>query len=128
MKFFMKTVPDVSAPPTPPSPELMAEMSRFVEESFRNGTLVATGAMDPRTKRIEHRSGQFSITDGPFTEAKEAVVGWAIVNADSVEQAIELSKKFWSIVGDGQGTIQRIYDPGEMPPQFSQGSGSPGPG
>lgn len=128
MKFFMKTVPDVSAPPTPPSPELMAEMGRFVEESFRNGTLVATGAMDPRTKRIDHRAGQFSITDGPFTEAKEAVVGWAIVNADSVEQAIELSKKFWSIVGDGQGTIQRIYDPGEMPPQFSQGSGSPGPG
>ena len=120
MKFFMQTTPDVSQPPTPPSPDLMAEMGRFVEESFRNGTLVATGAMDPRTKRIEHRGGQFTITDGPFTEAKEAVVGWAIVNADSVEQAIELSKKFWSIVGDGNGTIQRVYDPGEMPPQFTE--------
>lgn len=119
MKFFMKTVPDVSAPPTPPSPELMADMARFIEDSFRNGTLVATGAMDPRTKRIEHRSGQFTITDGPFTEAKEAVVGWAIVNADSIDDAIELSKTFWGIVGDGQGTIQRVYDPGEMPPQFS---------
>ena len=121
MKFFMKTTPDISQPPKPPSPELMAEMGRFVEESFRNGTLVATGAMDPRTKRIEHRGDRFTITDGPFTEAKEAVVGWAIVNADSVEAAIELSKKFWAIVGDGQGTIQRVYDPGEMPPQFTEG-------
>ena len=123
MKFFMKTTPDLSQPPTPPSPELMAEMGRFVEASFRDGTLVATGAMDPRTKRIEHRGGQFTITDGPFTEAKEAVVGWAIVNADSVEAAIELSKKFWAIVGDGQGTIQRVYDNGEMPPQFSNEAG-----
>ena len=123
MKFFMKTTPDLSKPPTPPSPELMAEMGRFVEESFRNGTLVATGAMDPRTQRIEHKAGQFTITDGPFTEAKEAVVGWAIVNADSVEAAIELSKKFWAIVGDGQGTIQRVYDNGETPPQFTNERG-----
>jgi hypothetical protein len=120
MKFFMKTTPDVSAPPNPPSPELMAEMATFIEESFRNGTLVATGALDPRTTRIEHRSGQFSVTDGPYSEAKEAVVGWAIVNAASKEEAIELSKRFWTIVGDGTGTIQRVYDPGEMPPQFTE--------
>jgi hypothetical protein len=120
MKFFMKTTPDASAPPTPPSAELMADMAKFIEESFRNGTLVATGAMDPRTTRIEHRSGQFTVTDGPFSEAKEAVVGWAIVNASSEAEAIELSKRFWAIVGDGTGTIQRVYDPGEMPPQFSE--------
>ncbi len=121
MKFFMKTTPDVSVPPTPPSKELMDEMATFIEESFRNGTLVATGALDPRTTRIEHRSGSFTVTDGPFSEAKEAVVGWAIVQAPSKEAAIELSKKFWAIVGDGNGTIQQIYDPGEMPPQFADG-------
>lgn len=120
MKFFMKSTPDVSRPSTPPSPELMAEMGRFIEESFRNGTLVATGALDPRTKRIAHRSGHFTITDGPYTEAKEAVVGWAIVNANSVDEAIELSKRFWAIAGDGDGTIQRVYDPDEVPPQFAQ--------
>lgn len=119
MKFFMKTTPDVSAPPTPPSSELIAEMATFIEASFRNGTLVATGALDPRTTRIEHRAGQFTVTDGPYSEAKEAVVGWAIVNAASKEEAIELSKRFWAIVGDGTGTIQQIYDPGEMPPQFT---------
>lgn len=119
MKFFMKTTPDASTPPTPPPPELMAEMATFIEESFRNGTLVATGAMDPRTTRIEHKAGAFTVTDGPYAEAKEAVVGWAIVDAASKEEAIELSKRFWQIVGDGTGTIQRVYDPGEMPPQFT---------
>jgi hypothetical protein len=115
MKFFMKTTPDPDAPPAPPSPELMQEMGTFIDESFRNGSLVATGALDPRTTRIEHRGGRFTVTDGPYSEAKEAVVGWAIVNAESKEAAIELSKRFWKLVGDGTGTIQRVYDPGEMP-------------
>ena len=118
MKFFLQTVPDAAAPATPPSADAMREMGSFIEESFRNGTLVATGAMERGGKRIEHRSGRFTITDGPFTEAKETVVGWAIVNADSEEQAIELSKRFWAIVGDGSGSIHRVYDPGEMPPGF----------
>ena len=118
MKFFMQTVPDAAVPATPPSPEMMAAMGAFIEESFRNGTLVATGAMELGGKRIEHRAGEFTITDGPYAEAKEAVVGWAIVNAESEAHAIELSKRFWSIVGDGTGSIHRVYDPGEMPPGF----------
>jgi len=83
MRYFMFTMPDESGPATPPSPEVMAEMGAYVEESFKNGTLVATGALDPRATRIEHRDGKFTITDGPFTEAKEAVVGWALVDVAS---------------------------------------------
>jgi hypothetical protein len=111
MKYFMKTVGDASTA----TPELMAEMGQFIEEGFRNGTLVATGALDPRTTRIQSAGGKITVTDGPFTEAKEAVVGWAIVEVGSKDEAIELSKRFWQIVGDGQGTIQRIFDAGEMP-------------
>ncbi len=116
MKYFMKTTPDQNAGTgIPPSGELMAEMGAFIEEGFRNGTLVATGALDPRTTRIQSVGGKISVTDGPYTEAKEAVVGWAIVEVGSKDEAIELSKRFWQIAGDGQGTIQRVYDPGEMP-------------
>lgn len=111
MKYFMKTVGDASTG----TPELMAEISKFMEEGFRNGTLVATGALDPRTTRIQSSGGKITVTDGPYTEAKEAVVGWAIVEVGSKDEAIELSKRFWAIVGDGQGTIQRIFEPGEMP-------------
>ena len=111
MKYFMKTVNST----TGATPELMEEMGKFIEEGFRNGSLVSTGAMDPRTTRISSSAGKITVTDGPFTEAKEAVVGWAIVEVDSKDEAVELSRRFWKIVGDGEGTIQRIYDPGEMP-------------
>jgi hypothetical protein len=115
MKYFLKTTPDPDAgTPGPPSAELYEEMGKFIEEGFRNGSLVATGALDPRTTVITSRGGNVTVTDGPFTEAKEAVVGWAIVDVKSKAEAIELSKRFWGLVGDGSGTIQRIYDPGEV--------------
>jgi hypothetical protein len=112
-QYFLYTTPDSDVPQAPPTPELAAEMGRFVAEGFANGTLVGTGALDPQVTKIEHRGGQFTLTDGPFTEAKEAVVGWAIVKVNSKEEAIELSKRFWRLVGDGTGIIQRIYEPGE---------------
>jgi hypothetical protein len=115
-RYFMQTTPDEKgATLPPPSAELMAEMGAFIEESFRNGTLIATGALDPHQIQITSSGGTITVTDGPYTEAKEAVVGWALVEAASKEEAIELSKKFWKLVGDGTGVIQRVFDPGEQP-------------
>jgi len=115
MKYFMKTASDAPGPANPPSPQLMEEMGKYIQEGFANGTLVATGSLDPRAIRIASSGGKITVTDGPYSEAKEAVVGWAIVEVASKEEAIELSKRFWAIVGDGEGTIQRIYDPSEIP-------------
>lgn len=115
MQYFLYTTPDDAGPQTPPPPELMAEMGNFIAEQFATRKLVATGSLDPHVTKITHRGGQFTLTDGPFTEAKELVVGWAIVDVDSKEEAIELSKRFWRMVGEGSGIIQRIYGPGEGP-------------
>jgi hypothetical protein len=119
MKFFMRTAPWLEdetgvADSAPPTPEQMAEMGAFVEEAFKSGKLVATGSLDPIATKIENKGGRFTLTDGPFTEAKEAVVGWAIVDVASKEEAIEYSKRFWRIVGDGVGFIQRVHDPSEQ--------------
>jgi hypothetical protein len=113
MKFLLMTTPDPNAPPRIPNPDEYAEMGKLIEDGFRDGTLVATGTMDPKVTKITSAAGNISLTDGPFTEAKEAIVGYALVNVDSKEQAIELSKRFWKIVGDGSGVIQRLYDPNE---------------
>jgi hypothetical protein len=51
------------------------------------------------------------VTDGPFAEAKEAVVGFALIDVRSKEEAIEHSKRFWSIVGDGEGEIRQVFGP-----------------
>lgn len=115
MKFLLMTTPDPDAPPAQPSPEEFAEMGKLIEEGFRDGTLVATGSMDSHVTKITSRGGAISLTDGPYTEAKEVAVGYALVNVASKDEAIELSKRFWKIVGDGSGIIQRLYDPNEIP-------------
>jgi hypothetical protein len=115
MRYLLYTTPSPNVPQAPPTPELMTEMGQLIEDGFKNGTLVATGALDPHVTKIENDNGSFTLTDGPFTEAKEAVVGWALVDVKTKDEAIELSKKFWRIVGDGTGVIQRVYDPSEQP-------------
>ena len=72
---------------------------------------LATGGLDPHATRIKNSGGKITVTDRPFTEAKEAVVGFAVVDARSKEEAIELSKRFWKIVGDGEGVLQQVFYP-----------------
>jgi len=115
MKFLMMTTPDPDAPPAQPTPEEYAAIGKLVEDGFRDGTLVSTGSMDSHVTKVTSRGGSISLTDGPYAEAKEVAVGYAIVNVASKEEAIELSKRFWKIIGDGSGIIQRLYDPNEVP-------------
>ena len=107
MRFLMMT----TGQQTPPTPELFEEMGKFVEEGFRTGYLVATGGLDASATRITSSKGKITVTDGPFAEAKEAVVGFALVEVKSKEEAIELSKRFWRIVGDGQREIRQVFGP-----------------
>ena len=51
------------------------------------------------------------MTDGPFTEAKEAIISFALVDVRSKEEAIELSRRFWQVVRTGEGAIQQVYGP-----------------
>ncbi len=116
MRFLMMTTGDASAAGAPPSPELYAEMGKLIDEMTRAGVLLATGGLDPRATRIRSSDGKITVTDGPFAEAKEAVVGFALIEAKSKEEAIEYSKRFWKVVGDGEGKIQQVFGPGDPIP------------
>ena len=94
----------------PPDQQLHAEMGRFVEELTRAGVLLATGGLDTGT-HIKATNGKIMLTDGPFTEAKEAIVSFALIEVRSKEEAIELSTRFWAIVKDGEGDIRQVYGP-----------------
>ncbi|MFC0041478.1 YciI family protein [Actinomadura rayongensis] len=113
MRYLMMTTDDSSSAGGPPDEAMMAEMGRFIEEMTRAGVLLATGGLEPGGKRITSSGGKVTITDGPFSEAKEQVVGFALVEVRDEAEAIELSRRFWAIVGDGQGTIQRVFGPEE---------------
>jgi hypothetical protein len=95
---------------TPPDEELFAEMGRFVEELSRAGVLLATGGLDAGT-HVTSSGGAVSFTDGPFTEAKEAIVSFALLDVRSRDEAIELAGRFWKIVGDGEGDVRQVFGP-----------------
>jgi len=94
-----------------PDEQMMTEMGRFVEELSRAGVLLATGGLDPVGTRISSKEGKVTVTDGPFAEAKEAIISFALVDVRSKEEAIELSKRFWQIARTGEGAIQQVYGP-----------------
>jgi hypothetical protein len=121
MRFLGYTVGDDSIPTPPPSPELMAEMGKFLEEVSASGHLIATGAFTPiatGTRKISLTDGEFTVTDGPFTEAKELIGGWALTEFDTWEEAIDNTKRFLSIIGSGESTIRRIFGDDDFPPGF----------
>src|SRR5437016_4628953 len=107
MRFLMYSTDPVS--PAPPTPELLAEVGRFTEETKRAGVLLATGGLGPTSTRVRSAGGKLSVTDGPFTETKELTGGFALIEAKSKDEAIEWARRFRKIVGDGESVIQEVF-------------------
>ncbi len=99
---------------TPPTQEEMAAMGKLVEEGMKAGWLLATEGCRPSAMgaRVRQSGDKVSVTDGPFTESKEVVGGFAILKADSKAQAIELLKHFLTVVGQGECELRQLYDQG----------------
>ena len=87
-----------------PSERLMSEVGKLMRDMTQAGTLLDTAGLTPtaRGKRIRLRGGRISIVDGPFTETKEVVGGYAMFKAESLEEAIALTERFIELhVEDG---------------------------
>jgi hypothetical protein len=84
-----------------PSEQLMTDMGKLIERMTREGTLVTTAGLRPTREgaRVRLRGGQLSTVDGPFTETNEVIGGFAILEAASMQQAIELTREFLAIHG-----------------------------
>jgi hypothetical protein len=97
----------------PPSQGEMAEMGKLIQEGFREGWLLSTEGCLPSAKgaRVRLSDGKVQVTDGPFAEAKEVVGGFAMLRANSKADAIELTRRFLKIAGDGECEIRQVYDP-----------------
>ncbi|MGQ0602133.1 MAG: YciI family protein [Anaerolineales bacterium] len=100
----------------PPTPEMMEEMGKFIGEAMQAGVVVATGALQPKGTRLKLSDGKFTVTDGPFIELKELLGGWAVLQVKSLEEAIEWSKRFRKIVGDGESEIVQVFGPDDFGP------------
>ncbi len=76
------------------------------------GVLLATDGLQPSSKgsRVRITNGKFTVIDGPFTETKELISGFAIVQAKSKAEAIDLAKRFLKVVGEGEREIRLMHD------------------
>jgi hypothetical protein len=113
MKFFGYTMGDPNAPVEPPSPEMYERMGAFIEEATKAGVLLATGGFAPLNEavKVKYSGGEFTVLDGPFAEAKELVGGWGLMETRDMSEAIEWTKRFLAIAGDGESTIRQVYGP-----------------
>ena len=87
-----------------PSDQLMADMGQLIEELTRTGQLVSTAGLRPTSEGVRvrlRRGGKLSVVDGPFTETKEVIGGYAILEAQSREEAVELTRRFLKVHGTG---------------------------
>jgi hypothetical protein len=101
---------------TPPTQEEMANMGKLIEEGMKAGWLLGTEGCLPSAlgARVRKSDGKVTVVDGPFTEAKELVGGFAILRADSKEEAIQLTRDFLKVAGDGECELRQLY---EVPPR-----------
>jgi len=108
---------------SPPPPALMQAMGEFVERSLKEGTLVDTGGLLPSKDgvRVRLTNGKITVTDGPFSETKEVIGGWAILKADSKAEALriatefmELHRKHWPEF-EGESEVRPMFEPNMGP-------------
>jgi hypothetical protein len=104
----------------PPNPELMTAIAKLGEEATKRGLMLTAGGLLPSSQgtRIHVAKGKTSVIDGPFTETKELVGGFAIFDLKSKEEAIQMGKDFMQVHADilgpsyeGQLEIRPLMDP-----------------
>ena len=106
-----------------PPPALMEAMGKFVQKSLKDGTLVDTGGLLPSKDGVLVRlaGGKITVTDGPFTESKEVIGGWAIIQAESKAEAVRIATEFMELHRvhwpgfDGESEVRPMFDPGMGP-------------
>ena len=116
MRFLSIYTPDENTASLPPSQEHMEEMGKFMEEMENAGVLLATGGFlrSPTSLRVRSSGGEITVIDGAASEATRRIVGFALLEVTSREEAIEVSSRFLRVAGDGESELRQLMD---VPPE-----------
>jgi hypothetical protein len=106
-----------------PPAALMEAMGKFVQKSLQDGTLVDTGGLMPSKEGalVRLSRGKITVTDGPFTETKEVIGGWAILEVGSKAEAIQIATEFMELHRtywpefEGESEVRPMFEPGQGP-------------
>ncbi|MCL6673725.1 YciI family protein [Streptomyces panaciradicis] len=92
-------IDESTMPADGPSPELMQRMGELIEEVTKAGVMLDTAGLTPSAQgsNVRWEGGQISVTDGPFTESKEVIGGYALMQCKDKAEALEWAKKFLKV-------------------------------
>jgi hypothetical protein len=123
MRFMMmvKSAENSGVPPQ----SLMDAIDKMTQEAVKNGTMVLAGglAATAQSNRVRLSGGKISVIDGPFTEAKEVIGGFAIFDLKSKEEALEGARRFMEVHKEhwpgwnGETEIRQLFGPEEFAPK-----------
>ena len=123
MRFMVivKSTPEAEKEGALPDPELLLEMGKYNEELSKAGVLLALDGLHPSSKgaRVKFSGKSRTVIDGPFTEAKELIAGFSILQVKSLEEAIEWVKRGPSSTGDYEVEIRQVFEMEEFAPTLS---------
>ena len=102
----------------PPSRELMERMGAFVEEVTKAGVMLATDGLHPsaKGKRVKLKDGKITVIDGPFTESKELVASYALMQVKDMDEAVMWCTRFLEVLGEGECELRPIFEPDDFSP------------
>ena len=128
MRFMIlvKATPDTEAGRFPDNPEpIFSAMATYHEELARAGALLDCSGLQPSSKgwRVQYEGGKRSIVDGPFTETKELVAGYTLIQTRTREEALEWSRRFPNPVGEGATChveVRQLYEMQDFEDQLEE--------
>lgn len=120
MRFMLMHKLDETVPENfQPSAEFFARMDVLMKEAAQAGVLLAAEGLRPSTEsaaRITVNGGERTVTDGPFTETKELIAGFALVEVRSQEEAVEWAHRFADLFDDVEVDVRRVAEYEDVAP------------
>jgi hypothetical protein len=118
MRFLMMHRLDERAPEWNPSQEFIAKMGAFIQEAIDKGILITGEGVHPSEKGARVRKARgaaITATDGPFTEAKEVIGGFLLINATDRAEAVELAQRYAELFEEVEVEVRQVVEPEDLP-------------
>jgi hypothetical protein len=112
MRFLCLYKPGTEETNTPPTAEEQAVMGKLIADMAKAGVLLGVEGCLPTAfgSRVRVEGGSYDVTDGPFPETKELIAGFCLLQVKSKDEAIEWTKRFLAVVGEGTTEIRQLHE------------------
>lgn len=117
MRFLMMHRLDERKPEAwNPTPEFIEKMGAFIQDSVDKGILITAEGVHPSEKgSLVRKEKSITVTDGPFTEAKEVIGGFALINATDRAEAVEFARKYAEMFDEVEVEVRQVVEFEDLP-------------